>query len=1527
MKLKPDNMKKKLSVLIIEDSQADAVLNAGILRNAGYDISFKRIETGLEMTEALEQESWDLILSDYSMPFFSVQEALDIYHAHGSGTPFIVISGAIGEEKAVELIKSGAQDYILKGNMSRFVMVVEKVLRESALRQAQVKLSKALTVSEEKYKSYIDNAPDGVFVVDETGKYVEVNAAACMMTGYSMKEFLAMSIPDILSQESLKDGLAHFVKLVKTGSSKADLPFRHKNGTKRWWALEAIKLNETRFLGFAKDITRRKELEESLRTYQAELISQNEELIAARLTAQEAAEKYAELYDFAPTGYFTLTSEKMIHELNHSGAALLQIERAKLIGQPFEFFISRETRETFNIFFLKLFKSKVKSTCEISLQTAGNKTKFVHIEGRRLEKEKLCVINVIDITQRKQAQDFLQKTATRLELATRAGGVGIWDLDLVKEGLDWDDQMFKLYGVGKGSFIPTFKSWQASIDPDDLQRCNEEIMMAFSGEKEFDTEYRIYWPDGSVHNIKATAVILRDATGKPVRTIGINWDVTIPKRMEEKLKSSETNFRTFFESMDDIIVVGNMEGKIIYSNKVLSHKLGYNEEELLRMEVIELNPAELRSEAEQIIGEMFSGKRNVCPLPLARKDGSLLPAETRIWFGKWNGEDCIFGFSKDLSAEQEALQKFNKIFNSNPALMAISTFPGNVFTDVNDIFLHKTGYTRDEIIGKTSEDLNLFFHPEKHLEAADELEKNGFIHNLELQIRTKSGHPLHGLFSGDIVETQGKKFFLTLMIDISDRRAAEEEVQRINRFLDSIVENIPNMIFLKEAKTLRFVRFNRAGEHLLGIPRVELIGRNDHDFFLKKQADNFTRKDREVLQCGKLVDIPEETINTRNQGMRFLHTKKVPILNEQGEPEFLLGISDDITEYKKTEAELKLRGEIIENMSEGVFLFRADNGVIVYANPTCESMFGYEPGELVGKHVSVVNAPTDKSPEERAAEIIRHLKKARAWQGEVQNIRKEGTRFWNHVNISAFKHPQHGNVWISIQHDITERKRAEDELRKSEERFRHVSSTISDISYSCLKNDDGDFSIDWLTGAAERITGYSINEIKAKKCWGAIVLEEDVASFKEHVINLEPGLSSTCELRLLHKDGRIVWVTSYAECVRVHEPQMHIFLYGGLVNITDRKIAEQLLKESEEKHKTILNASPDGILVTNLKGIITDVSEIGIELLGANSRSELIGKNFLRFVPPDEKNTLREISEKTINEGLVQNIGLKIRKVNRSVFAGETSTTLIQGPHGAPVSYMIILRDISHRKKMETLQIHADRMASLGEMASGIAHEINQPLNIISMVMDKILFESAKAQTISLDFLTTKSDKIFENITRVRNIIDHIRAFSRSHDGYVLTAFNLNSSIENAVSMIAEQFKHLGISINLQLEKKISPVIGNTYKFEQVIINLLVNAKDAVIERKTREEGYSEMVIGIASHQENQVITVEVTDNGIGISKDDINNILLPFYTTKDEGKGTGLGLSICYQIIKEMEGSIEITSDIVYGTRIKLVLDLQKKK
>jgi signal transduction histidine kinase len=253
------------------------------------------------------------------------------------------------------------------------------------------------------------------------------------------------------------------------------------------------------------------------------------------------------------------------------------------------------------------------------------------------------------------------------------------------------------------------------------------------------------------------------------------------------------------------------------------------------------------------------------------------------------------------------------------------------------------------------------------------------------------------------------------------------------------------------------------------------------------------------------------------------------------------------------------------------------------------------------------------------------------------------------------------------------------------------------------------------------------------------------------------------------------------------------------------------------------------------------------------------------------------------------------------------------------------MRDISQRKQMELLMIQNSRLLSLGEMATAIAHEVNQPLNNISLTLENVFHEILSSNPDTKDYYRDKSERIFGNIYRMREIIDHIRDFSRDQTDFFSSLFDVKASISNAVSMISAQFKHRNIELVQDFEENIPPVLGNIYKFEQVILNLLVNAKDAMEDKKETSQTDFPMHVKIKSYHSKQSVIMEITDNGIGIEQDELDKIMQPFYTTKALGKGTGLGLSISSGIVKEMNGTLEIYSKPGVETTVKINLPIGK--
>ncbi len=250
-----------------------------------------------------------------------------------------------------------------------------------------------------------------------------------------------------------------------------------------------------------------------------------------------------------------------------------------------------------------------------------------------------------------------------------------------------------------------------------------------------------------------------------------------------------------------------------------------------------------------------------------------------------------------------------------------------------------------------------------------------------------------------------------------------------------------------------------------------------------------------------------------------------------------------------------------------------------------------------------------------------------------------------------------------------------------------------------------------------------------------------------------------------------------------------------------------------------------------------------------------------------------------------------------------------------------VKEELKKRQKQQQLLIQKSKLESMGELSAGIAHEINQPLGGISMGLDNILFKLSN-DGFSEEYLRNKINALFKDIDRIRQIINHVRIFSRDQDATLNEIVDLNSTVHDALSLVSMQYYNQNIQLSLNLADEKCYTTGNKYRVEQVVLNLLSNAKYAVDERQKKLFNKSFVkTITISSYNRENLAILEIEDNGIGIAKKNLDNIFDPFFTTKDVEYGTGLGLSISYGIIKEMKGEITVESQVNKFTKVRVTL------
>ena len=383
--------------------------------------------------------------------------------------------------------------------------------------------------SEERFRQIFEHAPVGMSVSGLDRRFLRVNGALCRMLGYSEPELLELSWTDVTHPDDVRSSLERVEKIQQAADDKAsewEKRYIHRTGRIVWahTSLSTIRDsagNPTCYVLHAEDITEGRRAEAAL---------------------HESEERFRIMADGCPTPMFVTDAVGGIQFINRAYREFCGTTYEQVEGTRWQMLFHPDDAAEHVGAFRRAVREQARFDGEVRVRRGDGEWRWVaSCAAPRFSANGVFLGHVglgWDITERRRNEALLKESADRLALATRAGAVGVWEYDLVNNRLVWDDQMFRLYGTAREDFSGAYESWQAGVHPEDRRRGDEEIQAALRGEKDYDTEFRVVWPDDSVHSIRALAQVQRGSDGRPLRLIGTNWDITTAKEAAEKLRES-----------------------------------------------------------------------------------------------------------------------------------------------------------------------------------------------------------------------------------------------------------------------------------------------------------------------------------------------------------------------------------------------------------------------------------------------------------------------------------------------------------------------------------------------------------------------------------------------------------------------------------------------------------------------------------------------------------------------------------------------------------------------------------------------------------------------------------------------------------------------------------------------------------------------------------------------------------------------------------------------------------------------------
>jgi len=759
------------------------------------------------------------------------------------------------------------------------------------------------------------------------------------------------------------------------------------------------------------------------------------------------------------------------------------------------------------------------------------------------------------------------------------------------------------------------------------------------------------------------------------------------------------------------------------------------------------------------------------------------------------------------------------------------------------------------------------------------------------------------------------------------RTRAEKALRQSEQQFRTLVSNIPGIVYRcanDPEWTMEFI--SDEIETITGYPASDFIKNKVRPYVDIIHPDD-RQKMVQVVQEGldkKKPWIIEFRLVHKDGTIKWLYEKGQGIYDQNGQFLWLDGVLFDITDRKKAEEALResqRQQNAILNTIPDIAWLKDKNSVYIAANVQYIEVCGIKPQDIIGK------TDFELWPEDLATkyvtddkEVIQSGKRKRI---EEQLEPKQGKRIW----IDTIKTPIYNDkgqvVGTSgIARDITEHKEMDQKLHEAEEKYRLAMEAANDALW------------DWniTTNQTYRnprhalMLGYSPEELSsAQSEWEERIHPDDhekVFKILKEVLNNKRE-HFELEYRLRTKSGRYIWILGRGKVVEYADDGSPLRMVGTNTDITERKLAEEKLKESEQRFRAIFDGAKDGLLLADPKTKkFFAANQACCKMLGYTNE-ELINLSVKDIHPKDQLGYAIQDFEKQARGETELAENMPVKRKDGSIFYADISTALLT--LAGKTYIMGIFRDITERKQaQEQLELYREKMAraehlaSLGTLSATLSHELNQPLTVIRLYIENSLAEMDKTQ--QPPGITDALKDSLKEIETAASIVDRFRNFARQSSEKNFCQVDVKTVAQRILALLNEAAQRANVSLICKDMDNLPPVYSNEKDLEQVLFALIENAIQVADGKKRKR-------LTISSNVKNGMLELKFADNCKGIPRENLDKIFEPFFTTKPPGEGTGLGLCIVQRIISGYGGKIRVDSKPGKGSTFYVTLPIHQKE